>query len=131
MITTFKSTKKVLVNPITLFEDYVYLNIQTVQFNGSEYYGDVNFYYLEKDIIIQLQTLNPIFTAQQFDDFAEGVQDDTFTKTFDAVINKITLYSLEQGKYFGLTAKDWEVYVAPVVETPVEPLPVTPSEDEI
>jgi hypothetical protein len=129
MITTFKSTKTVLVNPMTLLEDYVFLDIQTVEQNGLAYYGQVNFYYMVEGNPIQLQSVNPVFTNAEFDYFAQGVQEDTFTKTFEAVVNKITLYSLEQGKYFGLTAKYWEIYVAPTPEPLPEPLPVTPSED--
>ena len=110
---TFKTTKEVIVNPMTLDTAFVYLDINEVRFNQHGYVANANYYYLDNGGRIQLKETYPSFNQDEADyieTFTKFDLGDKFSMKFRKLITAAAFYHLDKGGYFGLSSKDWNVY---------------------
>lgn len=108
---TIKTKQKTLVNPITQLEEYVYLKVSSVYFNGNEYIADVEYFYNSEDRHVQIQNIASKFTVIEADYLESNldIAGDTVSEKLTDLIAKTTLYQVGVSGVFGLTSEDWEI----------------------
>jgi len=114
MITQLKTKNKIVYNALRQLEDYVYLTVNQISFDGANYTANVT-YSTSNDIgVISRNIFDTVvitFTTEEADQIFTALQckGDTFTEQFVDLIVKASQYQVGQTGVLGLEAKDWEL----------------------
>jgi hypothetical protein len=109
-----KSKKQVLVNPVLLNKNYVYMQINDITYDASGYRASYVYY----NIVGAENQYAPIHTgiftlsiaqATQIEQMGGGIEGNNFTQKFNDLIVKATIHQMGVESVFGLQATDWEV----------------------
>lgn len=123
MITTIKTKQPVVYDTMKQLESIIYLDVSKVTIESNGYvnmYNATSDYYVldENGNKINIKNTEAHFTREEAKELFTAlgaVGDDFDTQLFD-LIPKVTLYTVGQEGYWGLTSNDWEIYIPEVVE---------------
>jgi hypothetical protein len=103
-----KTTKKVTIDPITQFSDYVNARMNSVSFNGETFSATIS-YSDSSDNLLASRTANFSLTeAIALDNAMSPIGDSTPEKYKDLII-KATIHTVKSSNIYGINSSDWEI----------------------
>ena len=119
MITTLQTKLEVIYDSIIQAKDIVYLNVNSVSYNGEEYIANIQ--YIIKHEATEdtgyyetvVYTTTSVFSREQADWLHSmfSITGSTFSEEYENLITKVSLYWVGQTGVFWLTGEDWEIFI--------------------
>jgi hypothetical protein len=113
MITTIKTKQPVIYNERLGLSDIIYLDVNKVSVNDEMYVADSEYYRIENDTKFVIEITQAHFTrteAKQLFNLFQVEGDDFDTQLFN-LIPLVTLQTVGNQGYWGLTSDDWEIVI--------------------
>ena len=110
MVIILKTKEKVLYNALNQKEDYVFMSINSINFDGKTYNANLTFYTKdeERELIFQEEWLK--FSVQEADYLFDAFQikGNTFSEQFINLVQEAGSHTLGVKNTLGLTKQDWQ-----------------------
>lgn len=114
MITTIKTKEKIVYDTFNQKEDYIYMSVNNINFDGEKYTAQIE-YFIKRDDGFDVQISS---SSSNFSDIEANtlfqmfhIPQGDFTDMFKTLISKATQYQIGVSGVFGLTGNDWELYI--------------------
>jgi hypothetical protein len=124
-----KTKTKVVVQAIPLIEDYAYILIDNVSFDGKKYFATSTYckavYDEELNVVGFQRILDKVkigFSIEQATELEQAfsITGDNISERYLNLIRASAIHEAEQNNPVGLGVGDFELYEQPVIETPEE-----------
>lgn len=119
MITTLKTKKEVVYDSISQAKDTIYLNVNSVSYNGEEYSAHIQYIVKHKETDQNMYHETVVFTTTSWFDKDQanwlhtmlGITWENFSEEYENLIAQVSLYRVGQTGVLWLTRDDWEIFI--------------------